>query len=171
MYYLLAGGGGLLSFNTGFAIWILISLGVFIFIMNKYAVPPIMKALADREAKIKDSLEAAEQALAKAEQVSKNNEKALREAEASAQLIRKEAKEDAIQLRENLISKANEDAQKIIEQAKVSIEQEKKQALNELRQEVASLAIKAASTILDAELDSNKNNKLVDNFIENLSNN
>lgn len=52
MTYLLA-GGGLLSFNTGFAIWIAISLIVFLFIMIKFALPPIMKALNEREAKIK----------------------------------------------------------------------------------------------------------------------
>lgn len=84
MTYLLA-GGGLLSFNTGFAIWIAISLIVFLFIMIKFALPPIMKALNEREAKIKNSLESAEKALAKAEQISKDNDIALREAEAKAQ--------------------------------------------------------------------------------------
>ncbi len=171
MTFLLAGGGGLLSFNTGFAIWILISMILFILVMMKYAVPPIMKSLNEREAKIKDSLESAEQALAKAEQISKDNEKALREAEANAQQIRKKAKEEATVLRDDLIAKAKEEAAQIVEQARASIEQEKKQALTELRQEVANLAIQAAETILDSELDAKKNNKLVDNFIDDLSKN
>ena len=171
MTFLLAGGGSLLSFNTGFAIWILISLIVFLLIMNKFAVPPIMKSLNEREAKIKDSLESAEQALAKAEQISKDNEKALREAEANAQQVRKKAKEEAAVLRDDLIAKAKEDAAQIVEQARASIEQEKKQALIELRQEVANLAIQAAETILDSELDAKKNSKLVDNFINDLSKN
>lgn len=171
MTFLLAGGGGILSFNPGFAIWILFSMILFLWVMMKYAVPPIMKSLTEREAKIKDSLESAEQALARAEQVSKDNEKALREAEANAQQIRKKAKEEAEVLREGLIVKAKDDAAQIVEHARVTIEQEKKQALTELRQEVAHLAIKAASTILDSELDSKKNNKLVDNFIDDLSKN
>ncbi len=171
MYYFLAGGGGLLSFNTGFALWIAISLVFFILIMSKYAVPPIMKALNEREAKIKDSLESAEKALARAEEVSKDNQKALREAEAKAQQIRKEALEEAELLRTERISKAKDEAAQIIEQAKASIEQEKKQALMELRNEVAQLAIKSASVIIDAELDNEKNNKLVDNFISDLSKN
>ena len=169
MTFLLAGGGGLLSFNPGFALWILISMIVFILVMMKYAVPPIMAALVAREAKIKDSLESAEKALARAEEVSKDNEKALREAEAKAQKIRKEALEEAELLRSERISK--DEAAQIIEQAKASIEQEKKQALLELRNEVAQLAIKSASVIIDAELDNDKNNKLVDNFITDLSKN
>lgn len=168
---LAAGGGGILSFNPGFAIWILISMIFFILVMMKYAVPPIMAALVAREAKIKDSLEFAEKALAEAEKVSKDNEKALREAEANAQQIRKKAKEEADLLRADLIAKAKDEANQIVEQAKASIEQEKKQALSELRQEVAHLAIKSASMIIDSELDNDKNSKLVNNFIDDLSKN
>lgn len=171
MTYLLAGGGGLLSFNTGFAIWILVSLIAFLFVMMKYAVPPIMTALREREQNIKESLESAEQAIAKAEQISKDNEKALREAEVKAQQIRKEAVEEAELIRAERISKAKEEAAQLIEQARTSIEQEKNQALVELREEVAKLAIKSASIIIDAELDNEKNNKLVDNFLSDLPKN
>lgn len=171
MTFLLAGGGGLLSFNTGFAIWILVSLIVFLFVMMKYAVPPIMTALQEREQNIKESLESAEQAIAKAEQISKDNEKALREAEVKAQQIRKEAVEEAELIRTERISKAKEEAAQLIEQARTSIEQEKNQALVELGEEVAKLAVKSASIIIDAELDNEKNNKLVDSFLSDLPKN
>ena len=171
MIYLLAGGGGILSFNPGFAIWILISMIIFLTVMMKYAVPPIMKSLNEREAKIKDSLESAEKAIAKAEAISINNEKALRETEVKAQQIRKEAIEKAEVLRNERTAKAKDEATEIIEQAKNTIEQEKKLALTQLREEVARLAIQSASIILDEELDAKKNSKLVDKFIEDLSKN
>ena len=171
MIYLLAGGGGILSFNPGFAIWILISMIIFLTVMMKYAVPPIMKSLNEREAKIKDSLESAEKALAKAEAISINNEKALRETEVKAQQIRKEAIEKAEVLRNERTAKAKDEATQIIEQAKNTIQQEKKLALTQLREEVARLAIQSASIILDEELDAKKNSKLVDKFIEDLSKN
>lgn len=168
---LLLAGGSFLSFNPGFAIWILISMIVFLWAMTKYAVPPIMKALTEREQNIKESLESAEKAIAKAEQISKDNEKALREAEVKAQQIRKEALEEAELLRTERINKAKSEADQIIEQAKASIEQEKKQALMELRSEVAKLAVRSASIIIDSELDEEKNNKLVDNFLSDLPKN
>ena len=171
MIYLLAGGDGILSFNPGFAIWILISMIIFLTVMMKYAVPPIMKSLNEREAKIKDSLKSAEKALAKAEAISINNEKALRETEVKAQQIRKEAIEKAEVLRNERTAKAKDEATEIIEQAKNTIEQEKKLALTQLREEVARLAIQSASIILDEELDAKKNSKLVDKFIEDLSKN
>lgn len=163
--------GGILSFNTGFAIWVLISMIVFLLVMGKYAVPPIMKALDERERRIKDSLDSAEQALAKAEQISKDNQKALKEAEIQAQKIRKEALEEAELLRADKIEKAREEAGKIVEDAKRSVEQAKKQALIELRNEVAELAVRSASIIIEAELDQAKNKKLVDKFIGDISKN
>ena len=170
MLYLLA-GGGLLSFNTGFAIWIAISLIIFLLVMTKYAMPPIMAALEGRETRIRESLEAAEVALAKAKAISKDNDKALREAEQKAHQIRKEAKEEAERIRTERIAKAKDESEQIIEQAKSDIKLEKQSALLALRQEVARLAIKSASLIIEAELDEEKNKKLVDNYIDDLSKN
>lgn len=169
MHYFLAGGGGLLSFNTGFGIWVLISTVVFLIAMQKYLVPPIMKALDERENRIKDSLESAEKAIAKAEQISKDNEKALKEAEIQAQKIRKEAIEDAELLRSEKIENSRKEAEKIIQDARAAIEQEKKNAMVELRKEVSSLAIEAASMIIEAELDEKKNKKLVESFMNDLN--
>ena len=166
-----SGGGGILNFNSGFAIWVAITLIIFLVVMSKYAVPLIMDALSEREDRIKESLESAEKALARAEQISKDNEKALREAEVKAQQIRKEAIEEAEMLRAERIEKSKKEADEILEQAKATIEQEKKRALLELRDEVAQLAVKSASIILEEELDEKKNQKLVNNYIEDISKN
>lgn len=168
MQYFLA-GGGLLSFETGFGVWVLISTLLFLWAMNKFLVPPIMNALKEREENIKNSLESAEKALAKAEEVSRDNEKALRDAEIVAQKIRKEALEDAELLRAERIEKSKAEAAKILEDARKTIEQDKKRALYELRNEVADLAVKSASIIVKSELDHTKNKKLVDSFIEDLT--
>lgn len=162
---------GILSFNTGFAIWVLISMIVFLYLMGKYAVPHIVKALDNREEQIKNSLEAADKALAKAEQVSKDNKKALKDAEIQAQKIRKDALDDAEVLRSKKIENAKKEAAKIVNDAKATIEQEKKSALVELRNEVSELAIKSASLIIKQELDEEKNQKLVNDFIKDLSKN
>lgn len=167
----MANGGTLLSFDTGFGIWVLITTVLFLILMNKYLVPPIMNALNEREGRIRESLESAEKALAKAKEISLENEKTLKEAEIAAQKIRKDALEDAEILRSEKIDKAKKDAARILEDAKTAIEQEKKRALAELRSEVADLAIKASGIIIQSELDSKKNRKLVDTFINDLSKN
>lgn len=171
MTMLVLASGGILDFNPGFAIWELVTLVVFIGIMSRYAVPILMDALEERESRIKESLETAENALEKAEQISKDNEKAMRKAEKKAQKIRKEAIEEAEKVREERIKKSKNEAEQIIEDARNTIEQEKKLAMQELRDEVAKLAVKSASKIIDSELDEQKNSKLVDQFIDDLSKN
>ena len=170
MFVLLA-GGGLLNVDFGLAIWILITFVLFLVLLGVFAWRPILEALEKRENKIQESLDAAEKAMAKAERISKDNEKALKDAEAKAQQIRRDALEEAEMLRNERVEKAKKEADDMLEQAKSTIEQEKKQALMELRDEVADLAVKAANIILDQELDEKKNKKLVDSYIKDLSQN
>ena len=59
----------------------------------------------------------------------------------------------------------------MIASAKEEIEQEKRRALTELRTEVADLAVKGAEKIIMANLDAEKQKKIVDSMIQDLSQN
>lgn len=170
MYIILA-KGGLLDVDPGLFFWILITFGLFVLLISRLAWKPILGALQARETSIKESIESAETALKKAEQISKDNEIALREAENFAQKIRKDAYAEAEAIRLDRIEKTKDEAAKLLEQARISIETEKKKAMEDLRNEVADLALKAARMVLDAELDATKNKKLIDNFINDVSRN
>lgn len=170
MYIILA-KGGLLDVDPGLFFWILITFGLFVLLISRLAWKPILGALQARETSIKESIESAELALKKAEQISKDNETALREAEIFAQKIRKDAYAEAEAIRLDRIEKTKDEAAKLLEQARISIETEKKKAMEDLRNEVADLALKAARMVLDAELDATKNKKLIDNFINDVSRN
>jgi F-type H+-transporting ATPase subunit b len=171
MLALLLAGADFLSFNAGFAFYVAVTLAIFMFIMYKFALPVMASAIQEREATITNSLEAAEKALARAEEVGNENKKALREAESKAQAIRDEAVKEAEVIRSQRLEAAKDEATQMVEQARLSIEQEKKAAIEALRKEVSDLAIQAASKILDAELDADKNKSLVDNFIQGVTKN
>ncbi len=160
---------GLLDVDFGLFFWVLITFLLFLFLLSKFAWKPILNALGEREKVIKESLEAAEKAKSEAEQISRDNEKALKEAESISQKIRKEALKEAETLRADRIEKAKVESEKFLNQARSSIEQEKKQALIELREEVSRLAIGAAARILDEELDEKRNRKIVDRYIKELN--
>ncbi|MEX0686996.1 MAG: F0F1 ATP synthase subunit B [Balneolales bacterium] len=160
---------GLLDVNFGLFFWVLITFILFMFVLGKFAWKPILGALDEREKNIKDSLDSAKKAMAEAERISQQNENALREVEAMAQKIRKEAQENAEAQRTEAKEEAKREAAKLLEQARNTIEQEKRKALVELRTEVSDLAIKAANLILETEVDESKNKKLVDNLIKDIS--
>jgi F-type H+-transporting ATPase subunit b len=169
MYIVLA--NSLINVDPGLIIWIAVTLILFLLILSKFAWKPLLSALQEREGRIRDSLESAEKAMRKAEEITRKNQDALKEAEIRAQQIRKDALEEAELLRADRMEKAKQEADKMIEQAKNEIQQEKKKALADLRKEVTDMALQAASIILDAELDEKKNKKLVDSFIDNLPKN
>ena len=161
----------LINADPGLFIWVAVVFTMFLFVLNRFAWKPLLAMLQEREQNIRESLEAAEKAMIRAEQIGKANEEALREAEMVAQRLRREAVEEAERIRADRIEKAKLEADELLEKARLTIEQEKKRALDQLRNEVAELAIQSASIILDNELDASKNKKLVDTYINNLSKN
>ena len=161
----------LLSPNIGLAFWILVTFGVLLIVLRKYAWGPITSALDERENRIQDSMDQAERALAEAKKVQADNTKARREAEAEAQRVLREAREEAERLRGEEVEKTKAKIQEMQENAQAEIEREKQSALADLRREVADLAIQAAEKILSENLDDNRQRKLVDDFIDDLPRN
>ncbi len=161
----------LLDVDFGLFAWILITFLLFMFLLAKFAWKPILSALKERENSIKDSLESAEIAMEQAKKISADNEKAMKEAESKAQEIRKQAIDEAEAVRQERIEKSRKEAEAMLEQARETIEQEKQKALVELRKEVADLAVQAASKIIESELDEQKNKKLVEEYIKDISKN
>lgn len=161
----------LLSPNLGLFVWIVVTFGVLLILLRKYAWGPITSALSERENRIQDSMDQAERALAEAKKVQADNTKARREAEAEAQRVLREAREEAERLRGEEVEKTKAKIQEMQENAQAEIEREKQSALADLRREVADLAIQAAEKILGENLDDNRQRKLVDDFIDDLPRN
>lgn len=161
----------LLAPNLGLAVWIGLTFLLLMILLRKFAWGPITSSLLERETRIQDSIDQAEKALAEARAVQAENTRARREAEADAQRLLRESREEADRLRSEEVEKTRAQIQHMQEQAQVEIEREKQSALNALRQEVADLAIGAASKILHANLDADRQKKLVDDFLGDLPKN
>ena len=161
----------LLAPDFGLIIWIAITFGALLLVLKKFAWGPITSALSTREETIHESLAQAEKALAEANQLQADNTKDRREAEAQPQAIIREAREEADRLRTEEVDKTRIQIQHLQESAQAEIEREKDNALTSLRQEVADLAIRAAEKILRENLDADRQKKIVDNFLGDLSKN
>ncbi len=161
----------LLSPNWGLLFWKTIVFGVTFWLLYKYAWGPITKALTEREETIDSSIQRAERALTEAREVQADNERARREAEQHAQRLLRAAREQADHLRDEEVQKTREQIQQMRDQARAEIEREKDGALSALRAEVADLAILAAEKILQENLDTPRQRRLVENFIDELPKN
>lgn len=161
----------LLAPDAGLIIWIGITFLALLFLLKKFAWGPILSAMTTREETIHESLSQAERALAEAKQLQSDNNKARREAEVQSQTILREARDEAERIRTDEVDKTRVQIKQLQDSAQAEIEREKENALRSLRNEVADLAIKAAEKILRENLDADRQKKIVDNFLGDLSKN
>jgi len=152
--------------SLGLIVWKTVAFLLFLGILYWLGWEPITKALQQREEEIESSIARAEEALAEAKEIQKQNKKERREAEQKAQEILREARESAEELREEEEAETRRKIQQMKEQAQAEIEREKQAALQELRDEVADLAIQAARKIVEEDLDQDRHRELVRDAIE-----
>jgi F-type H+-transporting ATPase subunit b len=159
----------MLEINPGLIIWTIITFVVVLVILRFTAWKPLLGALTAREEKIRDSLQHAEEAQKQAQRLLEENKRQLALAEEQSQRIIKDGRDMGERLKAEIIEKANAGSRHMIEQAKEEIRREKDQALNQLRGEVADLAIIATGKLLDENLDTAKQRKLVDKVIQEIN--
>ena len=161
----------LLSINEGMFYWSLLTFLLLVFILGKFAWKPLLASIDKREKNIQDAIESAETAKIEAEALLNQHKQMIADSEAKAAELMRDAKDQAQKHIDEAKQQARQEAQKMVDQATADIEREKSAALKDLRAEVANLAIQAASKIIHQELDSDKNAKLVDEYINKLPEN
>ncbi len=161
-----SGGGGLLSINVGLAFWTIVTFLLLLLILGKFAWKPILKALDERENKIKESLEMAEQARLEAKKIIEENQLNLKKTEEEARKILEENKNYAEQLKKQILEDSKIQANQLIEKANAEIDRKKQEAFDELKNQVAELSIQVAEKLISETLDKEKNSKLIDRFID-----
>lgn len=156
----------LLQPDPGTVIWTLITFVVVLVLLRSTVWRPLLTALDEREARIRDALDGADQARAESEAVLAEYRARLEQVEQEAEQIREEARRTAEQVREDMVERARNQARQIIQEARRSTDAERRAAAVELRREVADIAVQAAGALLDVNLDNARNRQFVDGMIE-----
>ncbi len=161
----------LIEVNPGLMIWVVVTFIVLLFILKKVAWKPILNALENREAVIRESLEKAEKANEEAQKVLEENQANLQKAEEESKKIINQSRDYAEKLKEQLLQDGKEQAKKIIDDATAEIERKKEAAFEELKTQAAELAIQAAEKIMNANLNKETQKKIADKFIGEITKN
>lgn len=146
----------------------IINFLILVAILTKVAYKPLMKALADRQAKIEDSLATAEQEKQAAEKLKQEYLAQLTEARVQAQAIVDKAAKLAEQTKDEILKEAREESARLLKATQDEIARERERAVAELKGEVVTLAVAAASKIIAQNMNEAANTKIVDDFINNL---
>lgn len=134
-------------------------------LLRIFLFKPINKMMNERTESIQKDIDDAEKAKAEAEELRQQYESSISEAKEQANSIIRKAYDDAEAERAAIISRSHEEADEIVSAAGETIENERRRVLQQAHTEIADLAIEAASKIIGANLDDEKNRKLVDEFL------
>ena len=108
----------LITPGIGLLFWMLVTFSILLYILGKYAFPPILRALKEREKTIEEALKAADKAREQMAQMKADNERLMEQARREREKMLAETRE----IKERILSEAREQAteerKKIIESAK-----------------------------------------------------
>jgi F-type H+-transporting ATPase subunit b len=144
----------------------LLAFGIILFVLAKWVVPPINKAMAERQERLRRQFEEMEEATASAKQAEEDLRNQMVEARHEASRIREEAREQGAAIVTEMREAAQSEAQRIVDTAQAQLEAERQQVVNQLRGEVGTLAAELAGRIVGESLDDDeRQRRTVERFI------
>lgn len=157
--------GTMLDINIWNFIWTAVNLIILYILLRIFLFKPINKLMEDRTRSVQEDIDSAKKAKEDAEALKQQYEESISEAKDEAGRIIAKAHEDAEAEKAALIKKSQEEADQIVAAAGKTIENERRRVIQQAQTQIADLAIEAASKIVGANLDDEKNRKLVDEFL------
>lgn len=160
---------GLMSIQLNVMVWTLVIFGFLFYLLKKLAYPEILKRVEAREKALSDAIESAKRDREQAAQILADQKAQIDSARAEAQKLIVEARGVSEKMRADLLEKTRQDQQDLTERARREITAERDRAIAQLRKEAVDLAIAGASKVVEENLDSASNRKLVDSFLSSLA--
>jgi F-type H+-transporting ATPase subunit b len=147
----------------------LAAFALLFFILTRYVIPPINKAMTARQDAVRNEFAEAEEAKKNANDAEAEFKAQIADARKEAAKIRENAREEGAQIIAEMREQAQSEASRIVEHAQAQISAERQQALTTLRAEVGSLATSLAGRIVGESLeDDERSARVVDRFLADL---
>lgn len=165
-----SGGGGdnFLIPNATFFVELAIFLAV-LFVIWRYAVPPIKKMMQERQDMVRKQIEESQEASERLKAAEAKYDEALAEARTEAAKIREGARADAQAIKEEMREQAQQEVARIQQRGEEQLAAQREQTVRELRSEVGQLAVTLAGRIVgESVADDAHRAGTVDRFLDEL---
>lgn len=161
----------MLGFDAAFLVSIgfqLLNTGIIIAILGYFLYEPVKKFLHDRQTRVEKQIMDAENIEKEAETLRADYEQKISKINVEKTEILEEARKRATVLEAEIISEAKEEARKIKDRALLDIEREQEKAKDDMRTQIIELSTAMASRYVEVNIDSETQNKLLDEVISGL---
>ena len=150
----------------GTMFWTAVTFIALFLILKKMAWGPLLQSLAEREQKIKESLDKADAAQKETEQALAKNQEVLHAARKEAQELLNKSRKTAESSKEEIMQKAQTEAANLLERAKKEIAQEQEKAVEEIRTQTAEISVSIASKLIGKSLSSEDHKDIIEESLK-----
>ncbi|MGH3811078.1 MAG: F0F1 ATP synthase subunit B [Pseudonocardiaceae bacterium] len=163
-----AGGNIFLIPNATFFVELVIFL-IVLGVVWRYVVPPIKRAMNERQEMVRRQIEESEQARTRLTEAQTRYSEAIAEARIEAAKIRETARSDAQAIKDEMRQQAEQEVARIRERGAEQLANQREQVVRELRGELGTLAVTLAGRIVgESVADEARRAGTVDRFLDEL---
>ena len=139
------------------------------FLLYKFAFKPVLSSIDERQKKIADGLQYAEEMKHKLADAEKQHKETLKEAQQNAQKIIAEARDTSKEIIDRQTQEAVVQAEDVLKKAQESVELEHTKMLSEVRSEIARLVVQTTAKVLRKDLSEEEKSNYSDSAAKELT--
>ena len=158
----------MIEFDLNLFLYQLICFSIFAVLIYFFAFRKIVKFLRERQAKLIDDQNAAEESREKAEEYKTEYYDKIAGVEEEVSDIIRKANESAGKKREELVANAEKEADAIVKRGENLVAKEERRAVSEIKGDVAEMAVLIAGKVLDETRTEGREKELAVAFLEDI---
>jgi len=158
----------MLNLSWGLMIWTLITFGISVFVLRRYAFGPLAKLIDQRRTAVQDSMDAAEQTRAEAHRLLEEYKESLAKVRIESEEILERSRTTGEHAKAELVAEARTQADRVLVQAHDQIERDTRAALRELKGHIAELTALATEKVAAGSLTDADQRRLIDEALAEL---
>jgi F-type H+-transporting ATPase subunit b len=147
----------------------LVAFLIILAVIYRYVVPPIAKAMRERQETIRRQLEESQRAREQLASAEEEHRKTLAEARAEATKIREDARKESQKIIDETKDRAQVEVDRIRQRGEEELASQRRQVIAELRVEIGQMAVQLASRIVGESMEEDARRRgTVDRFLTEL---
>lgn len=159
----------LLTPSGGTLFWTALTFIVLVLLLKQMAWKPLLRALDEREQRIKEQLQRAEEARQEAARRLADYQAMLDNARQEAQEVISKGRKSAEATKDDIVRKAQSDAEQIVQRAKREISLEREKALEEIKKTAGELSLSIAAKIINKSLTAKDHQELIRDAVRDIA--
>ena len=158
----------MLNTEWGLMLWTLITFGIALFILWKFAFGPIQRIIDERRADIQGSMDAAEETRAEAQRLLEEYKATLAKVRGEAEEILERSRTTGESAKAEIVAEARRQSERLVAEAHEQIERDTRAALRELKGQIAELTALATEKVTARSLNDADQTRFIDEALAEL---